>query len=64
MLDDRDGRLGERIREADGRVEIEQVVVRQLFSLQLFEGPRARRNVEAGGLVRILAVAEVLELVE
>ena len=62
VLDDRRCRFAEGMRQPDRRVEVQQVVVRKLFSLKLIE--RFSVGVEGGFLLRILAVAEVLELRE
>src|SRR4051812_20963112 len=62
MLDDGRGRLIERVCEAHRGVEVEQVVVRELLPLELLEWFRVPRNVEGRGLLRVFAVAEVLEL--
>jgi hypothetical protein len=64
VFDDRDCRLAKRVRDADGGVEVEQVVVGELFPLQLRERALAFADVERGLLLRVLAVAEVLVLLE
>ena len=55
--------------EAPGRVQVEDVVERELLALQLARGGdrvqrRAQVAVEGGPLVRVLAVAQVLDLLE
>jgi hypothetical protein len=64
VLDDRDGRVVERGREAEGGVEIEVVDVRQRLALELFgrRDPAGRPCIERSGLMRVLAVPEVLHL--
>ena len=71
MLDDDagGGRAVEGLDALPGRVGVGDVVVRQLLALQLAVAGhatfgRAGLAVEGGGLVRVLAVAQVLHLVE
>jgi hypothetical protein len=61
VLDDCGGGFFERLRETDGGIEVEEVVVRKLFALDLFEGVCVFRDVEGGGLLGVFAVAQVLE---
>ena len=68
MLDDDGGRLIELERDARGRVEIEEVGVRELFSLQ-DDGPaEAGRHsgirVPRGLLMRVFAVPQIADLLE
>jgi hypothetical protein len=53
VLDDRGRRLAEGVGQADGGVEIDYVVVRELFALQLLQRLAAKLR----RLVRVLAVA-------
>ena len=69
MLHDHAGGVGELGDQAPGRVQIEDVVERELLALQLARGGhriqrRAEVAVERGALVRVLAVAQVLHLLE
>src|SRR2546428_10512470 len=63
---DRRGSLELR-REAQGRIEVDQVVVRQLLSLELLRGrrrgERERLAVQGRLLIRILPVPEIRDLV-
>jgi hypothetical protein len=66
VLDDRDARIGEVGRQVPCRLGVEEVVVGQLLAAELLGGPEAVRgaalDVVGGGLVRVLAVAQVLRL--
>ena len=69
VLDDGHGRRRVVARDPVGRVEIEQVVERRHLALQpgrIGERPAAVRRlaVERGALVRVLAVAQVVDLLE
>jgi len=62
MLNHRGGRLGQPPDDAQGAVQIEQVVVRKFLAVELAGGdqigPAAGQGVQRGPLMRILAVAE------
>ncbi len=63
VLDDRDRRFGEVVCAAQGRVGIHKVVVRHLLAAQLRglgDTAAGGVDVERGGLVRVLAVAQGL----
>jgi hypothetical protein len=69
VLDDHARRLVELGHQAPGRVEVEDVVERELLALQLARRRhrverRAEIAVEGRALVRVLAVAQVLHLLE
>src|SRR5262249_20875735 len=69
MLDDGAGRRGELAGEAEGRVEVLDVVERQLLAVDLLGrcdagSRRLRVPVEGRALVWVLAVAEILRLEE
>ena len=69
VLDDHAGRLVDLGGQAPGGVEVEDVVERELLALQLAgRGHRVERRaevaVEGRALVRVLAVAQVLHLLE
>ena len=69
VLDDRDGRRGVVARDPVGGVEVEQVVERGPVALELGRvGKRARAvgrlAVERRALVRVLAVAQVVDLLQ
>ena len=65
VLEHRDARDGQRPHDGQRAVEVQEVVVRQLFAVQLF-GPHERTGTGIGKciqcrhLVRVLAVAECL----
>ena len=69
VLDDRDGRRRVVAGDAVGRIEVEQVVERRAVALELGRvGQRAAAMgglaIERGALVRVLAVAQVVDLLE
>ena len=69
MLDDHARRLVELFHALPGRVGIGDVVVREILALHLpitgqAAGERLRVAVEGGALVRVLAVAQILQLSE
>jgi hypothetical protein len=64
MFDDGDGRIAESIREANGRVEIEEIVVRKFLPMDLLERLLSSLGIERCLLLRVLAVTKILKLFE
>src|SRR5258706_8283846 len=64
MLDDRDRRVLKGACDANRGVEVEEVVVRELFPLELLERTHSVADVESRLLLGVLAVAKVLELAQ
>ena len=63
VLDNRAGRVGKLLSQRPSRIQIHQVVVRELFALNLLSPCYTRRrtparNVQCASLVRILAIAQ------
>ncbi len=67
VLDDRAGHaLGPRLHRGHGGIDVEQIVERQLFPMQLLQIPQPRLvgDVQGGALMRILPVAQRLRAVQ